>query len=164
MEERKKENTARYSTDLETAHGVPTDSVQRKGLHGHQLSGPVVSHWDNAERRWANLVTSSFPATISLFSSVQKFSIIPRCLMGELFTSVLYGQQNVTPAVCNGLLSPMSLKREWEGTVEKTVLLQSLAVSSLVGLSFWGGLDDWAGDRADFLQYSPSLPLSLVYA
>lgn len=80
--------------------------------------------------------------------------------MGGLFTSKLYGQQNVTPAVCNGLLNPMSLKREWEGFSEKTILLQSLA--ALLGLVLWGGLNSWVGVWAGLLQYSPSLRLSLV--
>ena len=54
----------------------------------------------------------------------------------------------------------MSLKREWEGTGEKTILLQSLA--ALFGSVLGGGLDGWVGDGAHFLQHSPSLPLSLV--
>lgn len=82
--------------------------------------------------------------------------------MGGLFTSKLYGQQNATPAACNGLLNPMSLKREWEGLREKTILLQSLA--ALLGLVLWGGLNSCMGLWAGLLQYSPSLHLSLVNA
>lgn len=136
------------------ADGVPMDSVPCKGLQGHQLPGPVASHgtvqvvMGTPELRGGHgkpssgaplqgkQDASSFSDTIPFFGSIQEFSIIPWCLTNKLFTSKLYIQQNVIPAICNGLLNPTS-PYELEGTGEKVFLLQSLA--ALLGLVFREG-------------------------